>query len=292
MNVLRRIDDAFTGPGPARTLVQMRALLAGVIGLRLVFRNWWLVSTTPDALFEPVAAISWLSRPPESWLVTLLVVVGVGGVIATIVGRGAHLGFVLAWLSLVVQGAAWSSSGKVMHNDILLIWAAFPMLFAPSPRRDDLDTHDVRWGWPPRAVLIAIAAVYFLAGFQKLNHSGLTWVFSDNLSWVLRQGHGVLPESLVQTMADQTWLTAAIAGLTLVMELGAPVLLAFAKLRPVFLALAVALHGSIFLTLGLDYYGWVLTVAAATIPMSPTFHRFPIMRRAAPSVVGHETAVP
>lgn len=269
IGVARSFDRRLTAPGSARTLVQMRTAFVLIIGMRLLLRDWWLESTTPKALFEPVMAVRWLSGPPSSTLVTVLWVVGLVAVVATVAGRWAHFTFVVAWAALLVLCAVWSSSGKVMHNDILLLWGSAPFLFAQAPSRAELDAVDERWGWPPRAALIVVATIYFVAGAQKIRHSGLRWVFSDNLSWVLRQGTSPLPFQIGHTLAPLVWLTAVVSGITLVMELGAPILLGVRKFRLGFLLLAITLHGSIWLTMGLDYYGWILTVAAVTIPMSP-----------------------
>ena len=266
---IRAIDHRLTGPGSARTLTQVRTALVLVIGLRLLLRDWWLVSTVPVPLFDPVAVISWMSGPPSRNLVTALWVVGLVATALCAAQRRPQLSFAVAWVCLLVLCATWSSTGKVMHNDILLLWASVPMVFVGSPRRGELDQVDERWCWAPRASLIIVAAIYFVAGFQKLNHSGLAWVFSDNLSWVLRQGSSPVSPTMFHTIARFTWLTMLIAGLSLVAELLAPVLLGFRRTRLWFLAIAFALHGNIWMAMGLDYGGWVLTVAAVTIPLSP-----------------------
>src|SRR5690606_27259353 len=103
----------------------------------------------------------------------------------------------------------------------------------------------VGWGWPPRAALAVLGTVYFLTGFQKLRHSGLDWVMSENLRWVLRQGSPHVPDGTVQALADQLWLTQLLAAGALAVELAAPLLLVVRRTRVLFAVSATALHGSI-----------------------------------------------
>ena len=272
-NPLPRVDGALVAPGPARRLIEVRTLLAAAIGFRLVQRQWWHLADRPAELFQPVAVIGWLSTPPSAAVVMVLQVVGLLGALITIARRAPRAGFAVAWLSYLFLAAVWGSSGKVMHNDVLLVTVAFPLLFAPAPTRGESDTVDVRWGWGPRAALVALGAVYFATGFQKLRHSGLAWVFSDNMSWVLRQGTSVFGHRLNQVIADQPVATRVLAGGALALELSAPVLLAFRRTRPFFVLGSLMMHTSIWLFLGLDYSPWVLASAAVALPMSRRWHR-------------------
>lgn len=267
-NVISRVDGALVDPGPARRLIEVRTFLAAAIGFRLMQRPWWHLADRPTDLFDPVAVVGWLSTPPSAAGVVVLQFVGVIGVVATVTRRAPRSGYLVAWASYLFLAAVWGSSGKVMHNDVLLVTVAFPLLFAPAPTREESDTVDVRWGWGPRAALVALGAVYFATGFQKLRHSGLAWVFSDNMSWVLRQGTSVFGDRLNQVMADQPTVTRALAGGALALELGAPILLAFRRTRPFFVFGSLMMHSSIWLFLGLDYSPWVLASAAVALPMS------------------------
>jgi hypothetical protein len=56
--------------------------------------------------------------------------------------------------------------------------------------------------------------------------------------------------------------------LLLVGVLVAPLLLLLRRARPLFAVGAAVMHLSIWALLGLDYYGWVLTVWAVVVPMS------------------------
>ena len=74
----------------------------------------------------------------------------------------------------------------------------------------------VRYGWPVRTAMIAIALAYFFAGFQKWRYSGLPWVTSDNLRWILLgQAH---PDGLALFVADRPWLAHVLAAGALLLE--------------------------------------------------------------------------
>ena len=260
------LDRRLVAPGRPATLVAVRSALAIVLAMRLALRRWWSMNRRPPELFDPVVVVSWLSRPVPSW--TLVVVQGIGLVACALVVARRHgvLAFAVAWACLLFLAGLWGSSGKVMHNDVLILTACVPMLFAPAPPIGQPDELDERWGWPPRAVLAVVATVYFATGYQKLVHSGLEWVFSDNLSWVLRGGTSKFGPGFTDAVAGQGWLTRSIALGALSLELLAPVLLYVRRTRLLFLAGSVALHGSIWIMMGLDYYAWPLTVAAAVVP--------------------------
>lgn len=263
-----RADRALLATGPARRLVEVRTLLAVAIGVQLAVRPWRQLVERPPQLFDPVAVVAWMTAPPSAQTVVAVQLVGVAAVSVTVLRVAPRAGFVVAWAAYVFLSAVWGSSGKVMHNDVLLVTVAFPLLFAPAPSRSEVDSVDVRWGWGPRASLAALAAVYFATGFQKLRHSGLAWVFSDNMSWVLRQGTSVFGHHLNQVVADRPALTVALAAGALSFELAAPFLLAFRRTRLLFVLGALVMHASIWLFLGLDYSPWIMASAAVALPLS------------------------
>lgn len=267
-NMLRTALDALVVPGSARNAVMVRSGLAAIIVLRLVFRNWWLLSTTPPPLFAKVFAVSWMTGPPSHALVSILWGLALVCALLCVVQIRPQATFVVAWVCFMQLCAMWSSSGKVMHNDVLLIWASVPFLFAAAPRRNESGM-DVRWGWAPRASMITIATIYFATGYQKLVHSGPVWVFSDNLSWVIRQGNGIVSPAVSRAIADLTVLTIAAAGVTLLFELGAPILVASRRTRALFAVTVASFHFANYLLMGLDYYGWILAVGVVILMQAP-----------------------
>ncbi len=288
-------DRRLVAPGPADRLTLLRVLLASVIGLRILLRRWWVIADRPDDLFAPVPVLAWLPGQPGAAVIVTIWLAGLAAVGLTVqrslTGRSAGVSFLASWLCLLVLAGLWGSSGKILHNDLLLLTVCVPVLFAGSPARSDRGTADVRWGWPVRAALVVLGVVYLLTGYQKLRHSGLEWVFSSNMSWVIRQGRPRVGEDLARALADQLWLTQALAGGALLLELTAPVLLAVRRTRLVFAPAATVMHLSIWALLGLDYYGWVLAVWAVVLPSTALGDRLG-RRFLAGSVAGMSSGTP
>ena len=87
--------------------------------------------------------------------------------------------------------------------------------------------------------------MYLLTDVQKLRHSGLGWVLSDDMAWVPRRGTSPFGEGLTLLVAGQPWLTRALAGGALCLELAAPVLLALRVTHIPFALAVAAMHASI-----------------------------------------------
>lgn len=264
---LGRADADLVAPGSAQTLVLVRTLLALVIGARLGSSGWSEAARIPSALWEPVFFSSWMENPPPRSLLVALQLVGLGAVGLVIARIAPAAAFAVAWLCLTTLSAVWSSGGKIMHNDLLLVSAAFPLLFAPSPRRVDDGTVDERWGWGPRAALAVVAFVYFATGVQKFRHGGIEWVSGDNMRWVLYSAPHPQVPGLGRALADAAWPAHLLAAGALGLQLMAPVLVWWRRTRPAFPVLSLAMHGSIWLLLGLDYHGWWMTTMAVTWPL-------------------------
>jgi|SRR5690625_843014 len=261
------LDDRLLRPASPQLFFVIRTALAAVMGLRLATRDWVKIAERPEELTANLTVMSFL--PADAVTPALVTTVHLAGLIGAgmVLARWRpHTGFVLAWVAYLVLTALWGSSGKVMHNDVLTVLVGFVFLFtAPPSRNGPTDSH-AQWGWPPRAALALIGVVYFFTGFQKLRVSGLEWVFSDNMQWVLLQGVSPFGPWLTELVAKQLWLTQALAGGALSLEILALVLLFFRWARGLFVLSVAIMHTSIWVFLGLDYSAWVLTVAAVAVP--------------------------
>ncbi len=261
----RGIDSALLRPVPERTLVLVHVLVAVVIGLRLLGRDWTLVAARPAVLTGGPTPFGWLPFAVPVALLVGLQIVGLLGVALVLARVRARVGFAVAWGAYVLLTALWGSSGKVLHNDVLTITVGVVLLAATVPARPGPGTV-ARSGWAVHGALAVVGCVYLLTGAQKLVHSGPAWAFGDSMAWVLRQGTSPLGEGLTRVVADQPVLTRALATGALVLELTAPLWLAVRVTRIPFAAAVAAMHTSIWVFLGLDYSAWVLTVAAVAVP--------------------------
>lgn len=261
------MDAALVAPGPVGRFLAVRTSLALVIGVRLALRRWWTAAEVPDSLYVPAFAVRWVPAVPPAGVLVLAQGIGLAAAGLVVARRSPRLAFATAWIALLVLGGFWSSTGKVMHNDLLLLLTSVPFLFARSPRPGEDPLH-IAWGWPPRVALAVVGAIYAISGAQKVGHSGLAWITSDNMSWILwlgAQGTRSPQPDLARWVADHGAVARAMAGGALAVELSAPFLLARRRTRPAFVVIAAALHVGIWVTLGLDYYGWILTVAAVAL---------------------------
>jgi len=262
-------DQHLLAPGSAHRLACVRVALALVMILRLAGHHWWDMAGRPPALYQPVPITSWLSTVPSAGVLIALQVVGVLGALLVVAGRAPLAGLRVAWLALLALGALHSSAGKIMHNEVLLLLATVPVLVSGSDARVGDRRTALRWGWGPRASMAVVGVVYCLTGVQKLLHSGPDWVFSENMRWVLYGGAASgrsLAPGLTELIAGSAWLPPLMAGSALLLELSAPLLIAWRRTRPWFALAVCGMHASIAITLGLDYSGWALTSVAVLMP--------------------------
>jgi hypothetical protein len=263
-----RLDDALFGPEPAARLRAVRIGLAAVICWRLAVGPFHELADQPRALFQPVWFLSPLDGMPPVGVLVVLQAAGLVAGLAVLVGRAPRAAFVVAWACLLVLGGLHGSRGKVQHNELLLLFAAVPILFAPAPARAEGSTRSWRFGWPVRSAIATISAIYFLTGVQKVVHSGPGWVLGDNMRNVLYRavlGGKGKAEGLSLFVADHAWLSHAVAGVALGAELLFPLVLLVPKVRPVALVTMVGMHLMIYLTHGLDYSAWALTVVVLLV---------------------------
>lgn len=263
MQLKRLVDDALWGPETGRRLVLVHAGLALLMAARIGLGPYRQLADLPDALFDPVPVLGFLSSMPSAPVIGAIQVVGVAAALLTVVRRWPRAAFAVAFVCYLVLAGLRGSRGKVLHNDLLLLWVAAVFLVAPVQARwRDRETTRAN-GWPIRVAVVVTALVYFFAGYHKLRRSGLDWVTGDNMSFILRWGPAIgepaLPE-VADTIADSPLLSRLTAGLLLGVEVVFPLAIWWRWLRP-WLALAAAgLHAGTWVLLGLDYWAWALTV--------------------------------
>ena len=264
---LARLDTRLLAPGSAHRLACVRTVLAIALAVRIGIGAWTELAGRPDAVFAPVLLVSWLPGVPPAGVLVVVQVVGVVAALLAATGTRPRATFVIAWVALLFLGALHGSAGKIMHNEVLLLLACAPVLLAASGARIGDRRTSIAYGWIPRASLTVVGSVYFLAGLQKMIHSGPTWFLGDNMSWVLYQGAdaGSLPAA-ARWIAGAPILPNLFALGAIGLELLAPVILYVRRTRPLYVLAALGMHGSITILLGLDYTAWVLVVAAVALP--------------------------
>ena len=267
---LRRAEGRLVAPGSASALAWARTILTVTIAFRLVVEPYSELADQPDPLFFGAYVVRWFGSMPSEGVFIGLQVLGVAAAIACVAGKAPRVTFAAAWACLLVLGGLRGSVGKILHNDVMLLLACIPVLFSPAGARIGSAARGAAFGWPRRGALLIASAVYCATGLQKLRHSGLDWVLSKNLRWVLYNGaaDGKAPTDVVALfVANRAWLATATGIGFLAFEVGAPVLACWSRRSRWLLLLgASGLHVGTYLTLGLHYWAWVLTIAALVVP--------------------------
>lgn len=265
------IDGFLFGAEPAGRVRATRLGLSLLLAVRLATFPYRDLAGQPKILFEPV----WFLRPLDSMpSETVIATVQVVGIIAALLAALAwkeRWTFLIAWSCLLFDGGLRASRGKIQHNETLFLLVCAAFILAPVGMRVLDRTVSRRYGWPVRTGLTVIASVYFLTGFQKMVTSGPDWVLSDNMRNVLYTAplnNKAPTDSVALFAANRAWLATTIAVVTLVIELGFPAILIWPRCRPWFAGAVVLMHTTIYLTHGLEYSAWALTVVIVLIDWS------------------------
>jgi hypothetical protein len=271
-----RLDRWLFRPGSPEQLAALRIGLFGLLALRIGTRPDLYLSLPeqPAALFRPLSFMKLFDQMPPEWTVILCLVVGVPAAVLASVGFRARVAMPVAWLCAVWINCMLTSQGKVIHNDVLLLLCAFPLLLSRASDAWSVDAWLARrrgeqpprgraaaYGWPVRTAMVVVALAYFITGLHKLQYSGLAWATSDNLRWVLytasdSQGG----DTIGLFVADRPLLAHLLAWGTLVVEVGFPVVLLWPWTRWLMVPAVVGLHAGIWVTMNLNYLAMAATV--------------------------------
>jgi hypothetical protein len=286
-------------PGSARQLAALRIGLCSVLALRLALRPdlYTGLADQPAALFRPLSFMKLLPHMPPRGVVTVVLAIGVTAAVLAAVGLKARMALPIAWVCAAFLDGMTTSQGKVMHNDVLLLLSLVPLIPAPVSDRWSLDAllarrrgaNSVRpelsadYGWPVRTAILVICGAYFLIGLHKLQFSGLAWATTDNLRWVLYASSDARGgDSLGLFIADHPLLAHVFAWATLAVEIGFPIVLLLPWTRWIMVPGVIGLHSGIWLTMGLNYLPWILTVLIVFVnwpAVAAQAHRALVARR-------------
>ena len=276
-SAIGRIEGWIFAPGDARRLAAVRIGLFLALAVRLSRPMYAQLGAQPAVLYRPISFMHLFRSMPSGAGVIAIQVVAVVACVLAAAGIMARVAPPIGWLGALFLNGMWTSLGQPMHNETLLMLALVPLLFAPTAdawsvpawiRRRPVPGPSVGYGWPVRTAMIVVAGGYFFSGVYKLVFSGLAWVTSDNLRWVM---YGISDENshpikAALFLAGHPVLAHLAAALTLVMELGFPLCLWRPKAAWFFVPGAVLLHLGTGLTMHLDYSPWALTVVVLFIP--------------------------
>jgi hypothetical protein len=273
---LRTLERFIFAPEDPRRLAALRIGLCALLAWRLAIGDFTFVADQPEPLFQPVSFMKLLPEMPSHGVAIVLQIAGVAAALLAAAGLWTRASLPLAFACALILNGMLNATGKIVHNDVLLLLCLVPLVAAPSAasaawsvslrrrkaRSRVAPAAGEAFGWPVRTAMIVVALAYFFVGFQKLRFSGLEWIISDNLRWALYASSDsqAEPNAIALFVADRAWLAHLMAAGTVFVELCFPLALAFPKLRWLFVPAAVSLHAGIWLAMGLDYSAQALTV--------------------------------
>lgn len=289
---MRRAERFLFPTASAERLAALRIGLCAVLAGRLATGPYAELANQPPELYRPISFMELLPSMPPRPAVVALQTAGVLAAVLAAVGLRTRLTLPAAWACAIVLNGMLTSTGKVVHNDLVLLLCLVPLLVAPAADAWSLDARRASrrapggpsrlYGWPLRTAAIVVAGAYFFAGLAKLVHSGPAWVTSDNLRWAL---YASGDSELAIFIADRPWLAHALAAGTLLLELGFPLVLFVPRAAWLFVPGAVLFHAGIWIAMGLDYSAQAATAAVV-------FTNWPVVvgalrtRRSAPAAAG------
>ncbi len=242
---------------PARRLAVVRILVGAYAMVFVALRSFhWLdLARLPERRFDPIGVLGGLTTPLSSDVVTVLSLLALAGAFAFLIGwrfRVVAPLFALLLLVLTTHGNSW---GQILHTENLLVLHVIILAFSPADtsyamgRRapvDDVPRHD--YGWALRIMTLVVAIAYLIAGLAKLRNGGFDWltgdvlrnqVAHDNLrKIVLGDVHSPIGAWLVQF----GWLFPPMAVASVLVELGAPVVLLGGRWKQAWVGAAWTFH--------------------------------------------------
>jgi hypothetical protein len=243
---------------PVERLAALRILVGTFATVFVAGRTvyWLQVMDLPRYRWQPIGPLAWLDRPPPPELVLLATGVALAAGVAFVVGwryRWSAPTFALLLLALTTYGNSW---GHVFHSENLFVLHVLVLAIAPAADAWAIERRptgppppsSAGYGWAVRLVSAVTVITYVLAGWAKLRLGGTGWVTGDVLrnqvahdnlrKIVVGDTHSPLGGALV----GWSWFWRPIALVTVLVELGAVVVLFRRSLRAWWAATAWAFH--------------------------------------------------
>jgi hypothetical protein len=266
----RPLEWAFGAADP-RQLAALRIGLCGTLALRLATRTDVYLSLADQEreLFRPRSYMTVFDQMPSRSLIAVCLVAAIVAAIVAAAGLLSRTMLAIALVGALLLNGMYTSQGKVMHNDVLLMLCLIAIVFARHGDAWSLDArHKVSarpspdYGWPVKAAMLAIALGYLIAGLHKVAGSGgLGWASSDNMRWLLYvASDDQVANSAALWIAEHPFVAHLSAFGLLATECLFFLVLLAPVLRWVFIPAVFALHAGTWVTLRLDYSAWPLCV--------------------------------
>jgi len=206
MKLIKRAADGWNRfwfePGPAAALGICRMLFFGTLLLWQWphdFSPWGAYSSV---FWMPIWLFDTLRVPllPASAIVVVQAVWKAALFFAAI-GLFTRVAMATAFLLGTYLMGLPHNFGQTQHFDTLVVFASGALAISCAADAWSVDAwlgarrhgstatrpDDGEYTWPIRFVWVAMAMIFCAAGISKLRHSGLDWIFSDNLALLLQR---------------------------------------------------------------------------------------------------------
>ena len=127
-------------------------------------------------------------------------------------------------------------------------------------RRQPLPSPSSEYTWPLALARVLLALAFFTAGMAKVRHSGLDWITSDSMRWLLSEQQYTHSPLLdwAAAIAAYPMLCHLLAAGTMALEVSYPLALFVAPLRPWIVIGTIVLQLGIHLFMGINYLAFLI----------------------------------
>lgn len=241
----------------------------------------------PDGFFQPRSFFVWLPFASPGWetldkFVTTFELCVVLAALGLLTRMATAISFVL---SLYVVGLQFNYGYlHWAHAIVPLVMGVFAL--APCGdalaldalirkyRRRQRERAGGQYYWPMQLVRVLFVTVFFAAGLSKLRTAGLSWMISDTLRHYILENQYVFhadagqawSRPLVEWLVGYPILCRVLAGLTLILELSAPLALVSAGARLLLIPALFLFQAGNALLLYQDFFFAYLGLYAFWVP--------------------------
>jgi len=293
-----KISQFFFRANTSTNLGICRCLFFGIIFIIYHNEDFSYWGNVPDLLWRPIIVYRYLPiHVLSSGILYYLTFIWLGSLLLSSIGLFSRLSTILAFVLGSYLLGLINSFAKVHHTESLLILVFAIMAFSHCGDGFSLD-HWLRnkgwlyksgqnskvtqriegeYTWPIRLIWVLMTLVFCSAGVSKLRNSGLEWISSDYLSTLFVKIHlrGDRVEPLIDWMA--LWLANKplfyhpLAGMTVVLEVCAPLALFHGLLRALIVPALFFMIWGFWIVLGIPF-PQLLTVFLFWVPWDRIIH--------------------
>ena len=270
-----------------RRLAALRIVICGYATVWTAVRAPHLIDTIDleARRLDPVGSLAWIDQPlPASLVVAAVVLTPAVGIAATLGWRYRVTAPLLAlgFLFLTTYRNSW---GQIFHTENLTSIHLIVLALAPADRHWALrgrapDQSCGRGAWAVQAMAVMTVCTYFVAGVAKLRVAGWAWVDGDALLHQVSFDNarkdilGDRSSPFASILVEQAWLSGPAAWASMVVELGAPLVLLGDRLARWWCGAAWLFHVAILVLMAILFPYHLLGIALAPLlPVERVFER-------------------